>query len=139
MADQLAELKLKYQSVLNLMQAQNVQLNNLNMEGNKLLIRGAAPSQSAKDAVWNQIKLVDANYANDLIADIQAPAASAAAAGAAPVAATRRYTVVAGDSLSKISKHFYGDANQYMKIFEANKDQLSDPDKIKPGMDLIVP
>ena len=49
MADQLAELKMKYQSVLNLMQAQNVQLNNLNMEGNKLLIRGAAPSQSAKD------------------------------------------------------------------------------------------
>ena len=139
MADQLAELKLKYQSVLNFMQAQNVQLNNINMEGNKLLIRGAAPSQSVKDAVWNQIKLVDANYANDLIADIQAPAASAAAAGAAPVAGTRKYTVVAGDSLSKISKHFYGDANQYMKIFEANKDQLSDPDKIKPGMDLIVP
>jgi nucleoid-associated protein YgaU len=139
MADQLAELKMKYQSVLNLMQAQNVQLNNLNMEGNKLLIRGAAPSASAKDAVWNQIKLVDANYANDLIADIQAPAASAAAAGGAPVEATRKYTVVAGDSLSKISKHFYGDANQYMKIFEANKDQLADPDKIKPGMDLIVP
>jgi nucleoid-associated protein YgaU len=139
MADQLAQLKLKYQSVLNLMQTQNVQLSNINVQDNKLFIRGAAPSQSVKDAVWNQIKLVDANYSSDLIADIQAPAAAAAAAGAPPVAATRKYTVQAGDSLSKISKHFYGDANQYMKIFEANKDQLSDPDKIKPGMDLIIP
>jgi nucleoid-associated protein YgaU len=44
-----------------------------------------------------------------------------------------------GDSLSKISKQFYGDANKYMKIFEANKDKLSDPDKVKAGMDLLIP
>ncbi len=137
-ADLLAQLKLKYQSVLNAMQAQNVQLNNVNIEGNKLLIRAMAPSQSVKDALWNQIKLVDANYSADLIADIQAPAAAAAAAGASS-AAGRKYTVVGGDSLSKISQHFYGNANQYMKIFEANKDQLSDPDKIKPGMELNIP
>lgn len=137
MADQLAQLKLKYQSVLNFMQAQNVQLSNINIQDNKLFIRGTAQSQSIKDAVWNQIKLVDGNFSSDLIADIQAPAA--AASGAPPVAATRKYTVLAGDSLSKISKHFYGDANQYMKIFEANKNQLSDPDKINPGMDLIIP
>jgi nucleoid-associated protein YgaU len=137
-ADLLAQLKLKYQSVLNAMQAQNVQLNNVNLEGNKLLIRGMAPSQSVKDAIWNQIKLVDANYASDLIADIQAPAAAAAAAGASSTSG-RKYTVVGGDSLSKISQHFYGNANQYMKIFEANKDQLSDPDKIKPGMELNIP
>ena len=138
-ADLLAQLKLKYQSVLNAMQAQNVQINNVNIEGNKLLIRAMAPSQSVKDAIWNQIKLVDANYSADLIADIQAPAAAAAAAGASAVNAGRKYTVVGGDSLSKISQHFYGNANQYMKIFEANKDQLSDPDKIKPGMELNIP
>lgn len=137
--DQLGQLKLKYQSVLNFIQAQNVQLSNINLQDNKLFIRATAPSQSVKDAVWNQIKLVDPNYSSDLIADIQAPAAAAAAAGAPPVVNTRKYTVQAGDSLSKISKHFYGDANQYMKIFEANKDQLSDPDKIKAGMDLIIP
>ena len=131
-ADLLGQLKLKYQSVLNAIQAQNVQLNNLNLQDNKLFIRGTAPSQSVKDAIWSQIKLVDANYSSDLIADIQAPAA-------APIATGRKYTVVGGDSLSKISKHFYGDANQYMKIFEANKDQLSDPDKIKPGMELNIP
>ena len=44
-----------------------------------------------------------------------------------------------GDTLSKISKQFYGDANRYMKIFEANKDQLKDPNVIKPGQVLKIP
>ncbi len=139
MAQNLEQLKLKYQSVLNFMNAQNVQLQNLNMEGDKLFIRASAPSQEVKNKVWDQIKLVDPNYA-DLIADIQAPAAAAAAAGAGgPSSAARSYTVQPGDSLSKISKEFYGNANQYMKIFEANKDKLADPDKIKAGMQLVIP
>ena len=49
------------------------------------------------------------------------------------------YTVVSGDTLSKISKQFYGDANKYMKIFEANKPMLSDPNKIYPGQNLRIP
>ena len=49
------------------------------------------------------------------------------------------YTVVAGDTLSKISKTNYGDPNKYMKIFEANKPMLSDPNKIYPGQVLRVP
>ncbi len=140
MADRFEQLKAKYQSVLNFIQTQNVQLQNVNMEGDKLLIRALAPSQDLKNRVWDQIKLVDPNF-SDLIADIQAPAAAAAATagGGATTAVARTYTVQAGDSLSKISKHFYGDASQYMKIFEANKDQLSDPDKIKPRMELDIP
>ena len=51
----------------------------------------------------------------------------------------RTYTVKAGDTLSRISQQFYGNANQYNKIFEANRDQLSDPDKIKPGQELKIP
>jgi nucleoid-associated protein YgaU len=75
-----------------------------------------------------------------LTADIQAPAAAAAAAAASGSTTTARtYTVQPGDNLSKISKEFYGNANQYMKIFEANKDKLSDPDKIKAGMELVIP
>ena len=140
MADRFELLKTKYQSVLNFIQSQGVQLQNLNMEGDKLLIRASAPSADLKNKVWDQIKLVDPNF-SDLIADIQAPAAAAAvAAGNAPsTTAARSYTVQAGDSLSKIAKQFYGDANKYMKIFEANKDKLADPDKIKPGMDLVIP
>ena len=49
------------------------------------------------------------------------------------------YTVVSGDNLSKISKHYYGDANKYMQIFEANKPMLSNPDKIYPGQMLRIP
>jgi nucleoid-associated protein YgaU len=139
MADRFEQLKAKYQSVLNFIQSQGVQLQNLNMEGDKLLIRASAPSADLKNRVWDQIKLVDPNF-SDLIVDIQAPAAAAAAAvGAASTPAARTYTVQAGDTLSKISKQFYGDANKYMKIFEANKDKLADPDKIKAGMDLLIP
>ena len=140
MADTFEQLKLKYQSVLNFMRSENVQLQNLNMDGNKLFIRASAPSQDTKNKVWDQIKLVDPHF-SDLIADIQAPAAvaAAAAAGSAARASGRTYVVQAGDSLSKISKEFYGNTNQYMKIFEANKEQLSDPDKIKPGMKLNIP
>lgn len=140
MADRFEQLKAKYQSVLNFIQSQGVQLQNVNMEGDKLLIRASAPSADLKNKLWDQIKLVDPNF-SDLIADIQAPAAAAAAAaGSAPsTTAARSYTVQAGDSLSKIAKQFYGDANKYMKIFEANKDKLTDPDKITPGMDLVIP
>src|ERR1700756_554668 len=139
MADRFEQLKTKYQSVLNFIQSNGVQLQNVNMEGDKLLIRASAPSADLKNKVWDQIKLVDPNY-SDLTGDIQAPAAAAAAAaGAASTPAARTYTVQPGDSLSKISKQFYGDANKYMKIFEANKDKLSDPDKVKAGMDLLIP
>jgi nucleoid-associated protein YgaU len=44
-----------------------------------------------------------------------------------------------GDSLSKIAKQFYGDANQYNRIFEANRDKLSNPDKIQAGQELLIP
>ena len=52
---------------------------------------------------------------------------------------TTIYTVVAGDNLSKIAKHFYGNANAWKQIFDANRDQLSDPDRIKPGQALKIP
>jgi nucleoid-associated protein YgaU len=141
MADRFEQLKLKYQSVLNFIQSQGVQLQNVNMEGDKLMIRASAPSADLKNRVWDQIKLVDPS-ASDLIADIQAPpaaAAAAASAGGASSSAVRTYTVQAGDSLSKISKQFYGDANKYMKIFEANKDKLTDPNKVNVGTELLIP
>jgi len=139
MADRFEQLKGKYQSVLNFMQSQGVQLQNLNMEDDKLFIRASAPSADMKNRVWDQIKLVDPAFA-DLTADIQAPAATAAAAAAGGGSSTgRTYTVQPGDSLSKISKQFYGDANKYMSIFEANKDKLSDPDKVKIGTELRIP
>ena len=131
----LNQLKQKYASVINSIPQLGIRLANLHVENNKLLIRGTAPSQEAKNKLWDQIKLVDPGFANDLVADIDAPAQ--AAAPAAPAAQT--YTVQAGDSLSKIAKQFYGDANQYMKIFNANTDKLKDPNVIHPGQVLTIP
>ena len=54
-------------------------------------------------------------------------------------AATQTYPVAKGDSLSKIAKHVYGNANHWKRIFEANRDQLDDPDLIKPGQVLKIP
>lgn len=57
----------------------------------------------------------------------------------AEVVGEQSYTVQAGDSLSRIAKHFYGDGNAWKQIFEANGDVLSDPDKIQPGQVLRIP
>jgi len=56
-----------------------------------------------------------------------------------PVEESKYYTVKSGDSLSKVAKEFYGNANAYMQIFEANKPMLSHPDKIYPGQTLRIP
>jgi nucleoid-associated protein YgaU len=53
--------------------------------------------------------------------------------------AAQYYTVVSGDTLSKIAKQFYGNANDYTRIFEANKPMLAHPDKIYPGQNLRIP
>lgn len=58
---------------------------------------------------------------------------------ATPAPQAQFYTVVSGDTLSKISKEFYGDANKYNTIFEANKPMLTHPDKIYPGQVLRIP
>ena len=57
----------------------------------------------------------------------------------APAAEARIHTVAKGDNLSKIAKHYYGNANEWKRIFEANKDVLKDPDKIFPGQKLQIP
>ncbi len=49
------------------------------------------------------------------------------------------WVVKPGDSLSKIAEDVYDDGSKYMKIFEANKDQLKDPNMIKPGQKLVLP
>ncbi len=140
------QLKQKYQSVQNAMAQHQVRLENLNMQGDKLYMRAEAPSEDAKNKVWDQIKMVDPTY-SDLICDIsvnqaaaqQAPRTQTAGAGIGGGQSTRMYTVQAGDTLSKISKQFYGNANQYMKIFEANRDRLQSPDKIQAGQEIVIP
>ena len=134
------ELKGKYQSVLNEIQQSQVQLSNLHVQDNKLFIKGTAPSEDAKNKVWDQIKLVDQNYNNDLTCeiDVDASRAQAAAAGGGQ-SSGQTYTVQPGDSLSKIAKHFYGNANEYMTIYYANQNQLDDPNNVQVGQELTIP
>jgi nucleoid-associated protein YgaU len=109
----------------------------------KLYIKGTVNSQDEANQIWNAIKTVP-DWSREVVADIKAtgagavPGGATAAAAAAPTAG-RTYTVKAGDTLSKIAKEFLGDANKYTAIFNANRDQLSDPDKIKPGQVLKLP
>lgn len=59
--------------------------------------------------------------------------------GASTSGEPRTYVVRKGDSLSKIAKEFYGDAKRWKKIFEANRDIISNPDLIRPGQKLVIP
>lgn len=137
----LDQLKAKYAPVLTQMEkGGGVKLTHVHIQDQKLFIGGNVGTPQLKDELWNIIKKVDAAH-SDLIADIKVDPALAAAAATAKAAAPaeQRYTVVAGDTLSGISKKFYGDAKQYQKIFEANRDILTNPDQIKPGQSLKIP
>jgi nucleoid-associated protein YgaU len=95
----------------------------------KLYIKGTVATQEQANKIWDAIKTIP-TWQNDVVADIHATQKEAA---------PRTYTVKAGDTLSKIAKEMLGSANDYMEIFNANRDQLSDPDKIKPGQVLKIP
>jgi hypothetical protein len=141
----LDELKTKYQAALQTIQDRGVVLSHLHLQNNKLYVQGSAPSEDIKNEVWNKIKAADPNF-SDLTCDLtvdpslrQPQAAAAASAGAAAGASSRTYTVKSGDTLSKIAKELYGNANDYTKIFEANRDKLANPDRIEAGQELKIP
>jgi len=139
----LEQFKAKYARALQAVQQNNVRLDHLHVQDGKLFMQGAAPNEDAKNRVWDAIKSADPSYSDvtcDLTIDSSLPAPAAATATAAVGSqGSTTYTVQAGDSLSKIAKRFYGDANAYMKIFEANRNKLQDPNKIQPGQELSIP
>jgi nucleoid-associated protein YgaU len=98
-------------------------------------------SEDEKNQIWNALKTIP-DWQKDVVADIkvkpgaQQPTSAPAASGGG---AAQTYTVQSGDTLSGIAKRFLGNANAYMDIFNMNRDQLSDPDKIKPGQVLKLP
>jgi LysM repeat protein len=104
----------------------------------KLYFNGVVKSEDEKNQIWNAIKTVS-SWQSDIVADLRVEAPTSAPAAAAAAKPPETYTVKAGDSLSKIAKEHLGNANAYMAIFNANRDILTDPDKIKPGMVLKLP
>jgi nucleoid-associated protein YgaU len=99
----------------------------------KLHFKGTVATEAEKNELWNAIKTIP-TWQQDIVADIKVTGGPAATGTAG-----KTYTVKAGDTLSAIAKEHLGSAGAYMKIFELNKDQLSDPDKIKPGQVLRLP
>ena len=109
----------------------------------KLHFHGTVNSQDEANQIWTAIKTVP-DWQKDVMADIKVNQSAAPSAAPAPAPASashtnETYTVQSGDTLSAIAKKLLGNANAYMDIFNANKDQLSDPDKIKPGQVLKIP
>jgi nucleoid-associated protein YgaU len=124
MPDQFDQLKQKYQPVLDTIQREGAEVQGLSLDGNQLFLKAMAVSEASKNRIWDSIKAVDPNY-KDLKHDIEFRQGS------------QTYTVQPGDNLSKISKRYYGDANKYPVIAQANN--LADPDKIKVGQELVIP
>jgi nucleoid-associated protein YgaU len=98
----------------------------------KLYFKGTTTTQAEANKIWDAIKTIP-TWPNEIVADIQA------VGGPEPAVQATTYTVKAGDTLSKIAQQQLGDAKAYMTIFDANRDQLTDPDKIKPGQVLKIP
>jgi len=117
------ELQSKYKPVLDKGHEIGMTVQNLNMEGDKLLIRGVVPSDYAKNEIWDAIKSVDPNV-SDAVIDVN-------------VQSGLTYTVRSGDTLSHIAKRFYGDANHYHQIAAANG--IANPDRIDVGQELKLP
>lgn len=104
-------------------------------------VAGAAmAAKAAASAFGDKEDEAGASETAAVVAESASTENSASTASVAASAATNRtYTVVSGDNLSKIAKHFYGDANQWSRIFEANTHILKDPDRINPGQVLNIP
>lgn len=124
MADLFEQLKAKYQPVLDTIQKEGAELQNVNLDGNQLVVKATAVSEASKNRIWDAIKMVDPQFA-DLKHDIEVRQGN------------QTYTVQPGDTLSKISKRFYGDPNKYPQIAKANN--LENPDQIKTGQQLLIP
>ncbi len=122
-------VKDKYQSVLDLGEKLNISDGEVTEEGGVLRMRGTASTPYEKDQLWDKIKAVGGSQPSDIVADIQVADSSC----------YTRHTVHSGESLSKIAKHYYDDAMEYKKIFEANRDILSNADEIEVGQVLTIP
>jgi nucleoid-associated protein YgaU len=94
----------------------------------KLYFKGTVDTQEQANKIWDAIKTIP-DWPNEVVADIKATGA----------AAQTTYTVKPGDTLSKIARELLGNPNAYHEIFNANRDQLADPDKIQPGQVLKIP
>lgn len=118
----------KYADVLGLSKELGVKDGDWKEEGGKIKLWGKTEYQLDANRLWDKIK-EHPGWENEVVADLQATRTDVFG----------YHTVKSGDTLSAIAKKFLGSASRYMDIFNVNKDQLSDPDKIKVGQRLVIP
>ncbi len=105
----------------------------------KVLLGGVGAAVAAKAAASYFGNKEDEDQAATPEPQIASTSAAVDRGMASATASVRTYTVASGDTLSKIAKHFYNDGNQWPRIFDANRDILSNPDRILPGQHLRIP
>jgi nucleoid-associated protein YgaU len=116
----------KYQSLIDMANQNGVGDLQVSEEGDVLHVTGTAPSEEVKQELWDEYNRIDPDMrSGDLVLNIEVAGGG-----------EETYTVKPGDSLSKIGHHF---GVSWQEIFEANKDQIKDPDKIFPGQQLRIP
>jgi len=117
----------KYQSLIDMAKAAgNVTVDD---QGEVLHINGTVSDDAAKQRLWDEYNRIDPDMrSGDLMMDVQVAGGGGG----------ETYTVKAGDSLSKIAAH-HGGGLTWQDIYEANKDQISDPNMIHPGQELRIP
>lgn len=120
-------LRDKYQSLIAMAEGNGVTDLNIQEQDNVLHIHGTAPSEAVKQQLWDEYSRLDPDMrSGDVVMNLEVAAGSEVF-----------YTVVAGDSLSKIATKYPGVT--WQKIFEANRDQIKNPDLIHPGQKLRIP
>lgn len=123
-------VKDKYSSVLSLGEQLGIRDGKVEEGADGVLrVWGTAETAYEKDQIWDAIKAIGGDKPADIVADIKV----------SNTAYYTKHTVTKGESLSKIAKHYYGDMMKYKQIFDANRDQLSNPDVIQIGQVLTIP
>ncbi|MEJ1222257.1 LysM peptidoglycan-binding domain-containing protein [Sediminicola sp. 1XM1-17] len=122
-------VKDKYQGVLTLGEKLGIKDGEVSEENGILKVKGMANTPFEKDLLWDKIKELGGQNPTDIKANITV----------ADDSVYHRHVVKSGESLSKIAKHYYGDAMKYKKIFEANTNILKNPDMIHPDQVLVIP
>src|SRR5688500_224812 len=122
----------KYQSLIDMAKSAGVDNLTVQDSGTALNVSGVAPNEQVKQQLWDEYNRLDPDMrSGDLVLNIEVGAGAAAGGGG------QTYTVKSGDSLSKIAQNYPGVS--WNEIFEANRDQIDDPDMIKPGQVLKIP
>ena len=123
----------KYQSLIDIANQSGVSNLQVSEEGGALRVSGTAPSEEAKQKVWDEYNRIDPDMrSGDLILNLEVGGGGGGQGGGEDA-----YTVKSGDTLSKIGQHH---GVGWREIHEANKDVIGDnPDKIFPGQKLRIP